>query len=137
MEKSKFQFKNQKIVQVEFSVNNNFDRSHNEVQLEISMKEKHKKTSTYQALSELEISVFKKEFNPQIPFYIRIIVEGEFKWEENIDNSEQLLKINAPALLLSYARSMITQLTVFAGFEPLIIPLVDFTKNPDNETIKS
>jgi len=137
MEKSKFQFKNQKITQVEFSVNNSFDRSHNEVQLEISMKEKHNKISTNRAISELEISVFKKEFNSQIPFYIRIIVEGEFKWEENIDNSELLLKINAPALLLSYARSMITQLTVFAGFEPLIIPLVDFTKNPKNETIKS
>ena len=48
-----------------------------------------------------------------------------------IDNNkvlENLLNINAPAVLLSYIRGLISQITAFSGYPALIIPLINFAK---------
>ena len=55
---------------------------------------------------------------------------GHFKWNSINDDElvDKFLNFNAPALLLSNIRSIITQLTAFSGFPALILPLYDFTK---------
>ncbi len=75
-------------------------------------------------------SVFKKEPIESVPFKIEIIIEGIFTWNEEIslDMVDQLLNTNAPAILISYIRSIVTQLTVLSGFPALVLPLLNFTK---------
>lgn len=42
------------------------------------------------------------------------------------------LRANGPAILLSYIRPYITNITVRDGFPPLILPVMDFTENECN-----
>jgi len=62
-------------------------------------------------------------------YYIKITTEGIFQWNENLSEVliEQLLKQNAPAVLLSYARTSISFMTISAGLPSLDIPLLDLT----------
>ncbi len=94
------------------------------------------------ALSEEDSSVAKLETTIEVfpteehaPFRISVTMEGIFRWNENFDRDslEVFLKINGNALLYSYARPIITQLTVSAGFPPLVLPLADFTKDIEKE----
>ena len=54
-------------------------------------------------------------------------LEGIFNWKaDEIDDI--LLEVNAPAVLIAYIRPIISQLTSFSGYPPLILPLINFTK---------
>ncbi len=64
------------------------------------------------------------------PFFISITQLGEFEYPSDLDRTdlENLLNINAPAVLLSYIRGLISQITAFSGYPALIIPLINFAK---------
>ena len=64
------------------------------------------------------------------PFFISITQSGVFEYPKDIDKKmlKGLLNVSAPAVLLSYIRGMISQVTAFSGYPALIIPLINFSE---------
>lgn len=81
----------------------------------------------------LNLSIFKKIVKEEAPFQIEVEIEGLFNWseeaEENPEFINRVLKQNAAAVLYSYIRPLITNLTVEANMPPLVIPLMNFHKS--------
>lgn len=65
-----------------------------------------------------------------LPFFISITQSGVFEYPKDIDKKmlKGLLNVSAPAVLLSYIRGMISQVTAFSGYPALIIPLINFSE---------
>jgi len=80
----------------------------------------------------LELGIFTLKNFEEVPFKINIEIEGNFKWDDVLKKDEELLetllKQNAPAILYSYVRPLITLITVEANMPPLVIPLINFQK---------
>lgn len=85
-------------------------------------------SSSNQALVILMLDVFKKRAFDEVPFTISLEIEGLFMWSEEINDEtiDIFLKQNAPAILFSYTRPLITLITVEANMPPLIMPVMNF-----------
>ena len=77
----------------------------------------------------LTISIFKDKTDA--PFWCTIIYQGLFSWDEEVSSQkvDEYLKCNAPALLYSYIRPIVTQLTVSADLPALTLPFMNFMDN--------
>jgi len=82
------------------------------------------------AIVVLNLTFFKGRIFEEIPFKLEIEIEGLFSWGDELENKsdrlEFLLNENAPAILYSYLRPMITTITLDANLPPLVIPLMNF-----------
>jgi preprotein translocase subunit SecB len=115
-----------------FKVNDEFGP--NEVKLDINQKTGYAIIENEnRAKLKMEIELFKTD-RGIAPFDLKVVMEGFFNWEEDIDKDklEHFLLINGAAVLLSYARPIITQITTFAGFPPLILPLMNFVDSEED-----
>jgi preprotein translocase subunit SecB len=115
-----------------FEVNKEFDFT-SEVALEIENNVKVTRDldeEKMESIVMLNLGFFTKSDFDKVPFKIEITIEGTFRWGEDLkDNPSQLevlLKENAPAILYSYLRPIITLMTVEANLPPLVIPLMNF-----------
>ncbi|MCT4411884.1 hypothetical protein EFT44_10045 [Leuconostoc falkenbergense] len=65
------------------------------------------------------------------PYVFTVTYTSEFSWSEDVEekNVEAFLTINAPALLLSYVRNTVSNLTSSAKVERLDLPFYDFTSS--------
>ena len=113
MNRSKFQFSNPELEKIEFSVNQNF---------EVQMLEGN------EALVKLTLSIGNSTDSQ--PFDICVKMGANFTWDESveIEKAKQLLNINAPAVLLSYIRPIVSSMTNSSKYPTLNIPFIDFTK---------
>jgi len=66
-----------------------------------------------------------------LPFTTKISMRTNVKWDEGSEEDlvEQTLKINVPALLLSYIRPILSQITNYSPFNSIEIPFCDFTES--------
>lgn len=128
MKESNFQFKNPILKNLIFETNK-FEKS----------------TGTVKMSNELTVNVAKHESEPQAivnltikigshsndsPFYLEAVVVSEFKWKQEAydeDTIDTLLKINAPSLLLGYARPIVANVTNASAVPAYNIPFIDFT----------
>lgn len=96
--------------------------------LDIAINSNINKINEKEAIVELEVEVGEK--SNLFPFYLCLNIGSNFKLDEDIDgtNFDNLLNINAPTLLLSYARPIISSVTTQAGMKPLNLPFFNFTK---------
>lgn len=71
------------------------------------------------------------ERSTQAPFYIKAVETAMFKWNEELDANvlDKLLRQNAPSLLLSYVRPIITQITAASPVDAYNIPYINFNAN--------
>ncbi len=129
MKKSKFQFQNPRISSFIINENKDFDKDKfngfsisTNVDIQIIDENKEAKVS-------LTIEIGDK--NEQSPFYMLVETYSLFKNNEE-DNFNDLLKVNAPAFLLSNIRPIIALMTSQLGFKPFYIPFMNFT-NPNDE----
>lgn len=133
MNRSKFQFSNPELEKIEFLVNDNFNeekydgiamQSNTEVQI----------LENNEALVKLTLNIGDST-NSQ-PFNICIRMSADFSWDESvrIEKAKQLLNINAPAVLLSYIRPIVSNLTNNSKYPTLNIPFIDFTHSEHNST---
>lgn len=80
----------------------------------------------------LNLDIFKSDEVNDVPFNLTIEIEGIFRWDEELEKNNNILDImlkqNAPAILYSYMRPIITLLTVEANMPPLVIPLMNFNQ---------
>lgn len=82
------------------------------------------------AIVILSLEFFKDRELKEVPFKLEIEIEGMFEWDTELEetsvNLEVLLQENAPAILYSYLRPMITTMSIDANLPPLVIPLMNF-----------
>jgi len=120
-----------KITKILFEINKNFVFC-DEVPLKVSNNVQIMKNTDAQKMESivvLSFGVFASETLSDVPFKIDMEIEGHFSWDEKLSQSTQLedmLKQNAPAILYSYIRPIITLITVEANMPPLVIPLMNF-----------
>lgn len=81
------------------------------------------------AIVELNIKVGDPE-QAIAPFFVELSIQASFKWEDiyTEDTVQGLLSINAPALLLGYARPMVATITSMSPYPSYNIPFYNFTK---------
>ncbi len=129
MKKSDFQIINQRLKKLDYSINENFSGKNIELKIESKIEIK-KDIEQNIAFVSLQLSIFKDSNIDSVPFKVEIENLGTFQWENEEDDEllDNFLNYNAPAVLLSNIRSILSQLTAFSGYPPLILPLYDFTK---------
>lgn len=123
---SHFQFKNPMLDYLEFEINDSFvadefdDFDLFEAKLDISRQEESAKVSLY-----IEIGDNDRNY----PFQIRIVMSSEFRWlDSTVEQVDGYLNVNAPALLLSYMRPIVANITNSSKYEPLNLPFINFTE---------
>lgn len=131
---SDFQYNDINLKEVKFITNDEFENNKDncfEETTSFETKIGRAEDDDYTALVELIITLGDRI----TPYFIKITMRGIFKWNDNLDKElvDVLLKTNAPALLLSYARPIIANLTVNGRFDAINLPYVDFTKNLEQE----
>lgn len=128
MKESFFKLRSQFTEEIIFKKNSDFkDRK---IKLKFSHRLEIKNIDEGSSNVKLIFNIFTEEELAESPFFISITQSGKFEYPSNLDknNLENLLNINAPAVLLSYIRGIISQITAFSGYPALIIPLMNFTK---------
>lgn len=114
-----------------FQVNKDFNFS-GELSLEIDNNIKVVKTSDEEMTSivVLNLKFFESNNFKEVPFKLEMEIEGMFAWDEQLKGNptqlEVLLKENAPAILYSYLRPIITTISIDANLPPIVIPLMNF-----------
>lgn len=127
MKESVFQFTDPHIVNLEFCINENFDKEQFEgfgIESEVSNAIIEENKEAF-----VRLRLFMGQKGASTPFSCDIEMVGKFKVEENVEPEffQSLLDANAPALLMSYARPIVALITAQAGFPSFNIPFVDFT----------
>lgn len=114
-----------------FQVNKEYDFS-DEISLEIDKNIHISKMPNEErmALVTLNLMFFENADFNKVPFKLELEIEGIFIWNEEQEKEhiqlEVLLKENAPAILYSYLRPIITTTSIDANLPPLVIPLMNF-----------
>lgn len=130
---SVFQFSNPMLLKLDFSVNQDFENNDEEkirlsVRLETQVAQENKDDN--EAFVVLCVTVGEKE--KKFPFYVYAEEAASFKWEKGAYSGEtlnKLLKQNAPALLLSYLRPIIANITNSSPYTAYDIPFMNFKEN--------
>ena len=126
MQESKFEFKTPYLVESRFEVNYEYDSDlptniSQNFETEVAMNDD--KTHAIVSLMLILSSDENKPFDLQLKYI------SEFKWNEGMEESMylELLRVNAPTLLLSYMRPMVAALTSASPLPTYQIPFMDFT----------
>jgi preprotein translocase subunit SecB len=63
------------------------------------------------------------------PFFLTAMEAARFRWNESLEGDmvNKLLNQNAPSLLLSYIRPIVTQITAASPYDAYNIPFINFT----------
>ena len=66
----------------------------------------------------------------EAPFWLTVSYSSRFSWEDDLSDEmvENLLKINAPSLLLSYIRPLVSQVTSVSPCPTYNIPYLNLNK---------
>jgi len=130
MHRSDFQLERQRLVKTDFQLNQNFEIPKN-FSIELSGNTAIKHLSETSAEVLFAFSIYKDKPLDVVPFKCDVLSEGIFSWNQSV-SKEQLdnyLNINAPSILLSYIRSIISMITSYAGLPNVMIPLINFYKS--------
>ena len=126
MKESFFQFSDPQLVKLNFQINEDFDEQlftgfSIESEVHIGIIEQGK-----EALVSLQLMIGNSSAN--YPFQILIVMSGNFTCDKE-DYFDKLLNTNAPALLLSYTRPIISLITAQAGYPSFQLPFMNFTES--------
>ena len=119
-----------KIIDLSYKMNKSFEPN-GKIPIEINNRVIITKIKNkYEAIVTLKLGIFTDNKSDNVPFKIKIDIEGHFKWNDVLENDKALLEIllhqNAPALIYSYARPTITRLTLEGNMPPLVLPMINF-----------
>ena len=125
MKESFFQFSDPQLVDISFHINENFDQDLFEgFSIESHVHRSNLKNNK-EALVNLELKI--GDETEHYPFNITIVMSGHFICnKENF--MDKLIETNAPALLLSYARPIVSLITSQAGYPAFNLPFMNFTE---------
>lgn len=127
MTESKFRFKSPELVSLSFVLNDNFDEDSFEG-LKITSK-----TSVKRHLSEnsADVKLQVDISGENVPFHVSVVMASMFSWSDELGKEivDSMLEINAPSLLLSYIRPIITNVTASSRYSALYLPFMDMSGN--------
>lgn len=133
--KSNFKFSNPKLTRLIFQINNDYVENEDFVsEIDTSISHDINKISENEAIVELNIEI--GESSNQSPFFVNLLIGAKFKLDAAIEGTtfDKLLEINAPTLLLSYARPIISSVSNHAGMKPINLPFINFTIQQKEDT---
>lgn len=125
MRNSDFNVLSVRMNSVQFQIcNNDYE---GEIETEVSSQYAFADSGENQAKAQMEIKIF-PDTEKTAPFRITLKIEGIFAWNDPIppQDIKDFMEINAMALLYSYARPIVTQLTCSAACNPLFLPMMNF-----------
>lgn len=82
-----------------------------------------------------EITIENKEKN----FFVKVEAHNHFKLNQEITESfkkSAFVNISAPAIAFPYVRAFISNMTLNAGYDPIILPSFNFVKILENNSNK-
>ena len=123
MKQSNFRFSNPFISKIEYQMNHEFEHQ-DELTISNSF------NVNIARDPDENIAIGKKEELKKLPFYIDVIITAMFNWDDVYDDTtvQSLLSINAPALLLGYARPLVATITNMSPFPTYNLPFYNFTE---------
>lgn len=127
MKESDFQFTDPSLTFIQFQENKEFSiEKGKEIEIRTNISVSNKKISATEAVVELQIIL--GEESGKSPFYLKTVFMARFKWVPDLDKDlvNIFLNQNAPALLLSYARPIISITTNASHFPSYNIPFINF-----------
>lgn len=113
MKESNFQFNKPVLKNIEYRINEEFDPE-KEVKIPRNFQRNIMRAEgKNEAVVELTISLGNDEKSENPPFHLCLTIGAGFKWDNTLDEDTigKLLSMNAPSLLLSYARPIISNIT--------------------------
>lgn len=124
-----FQFSNPSLLKLDFKINDDFDSGiGEEIKLRLKVETRvNREKDAEQAFVVLCVTVGEK--TDKHPFYVYAEEAAEFKWKKGAYDEEavrRLLGQNAPALLLSYLRPIIANITRSSQYSAYDIPFINF-----------
>lgn len=135
MKESDFQFAQPFLTKIDFLDNVNFNYENEDVEVFNSF-------IINTSISENENSarvelILKVDYNQnkEFPFSLEAGMASYFRWEDNMrkESVDQFLKTNAPALLLSYLRPIVANITNSSRFPVYNIPFLNFQDSDNND----
>ena len=77
--------------------------------------------------ANVELTLETNTENERAPFKLQIKVASDFKWEDLDEKTvDSMLNLNAPALLLSYMRPIVANITNSSKFPTYNLPFINF-----------
>lgn len=129
MKDSGFQFVNPYLEELSFMANNEFNRENTELEIENKFSvEVAREKGDNRAKVGLTWEINQEKVAE--PFTLKIKMASDFKWEDDIDYDivENMLQVNAPALLLGYMRPIVASITNSSAFPTYNLPFINFTE---------
>lgn len=128
MKSSKFQFVDPHLEEVNFIANPVFvseaDEGEIEMQNSFNIQVKRSKDENR---ANVELTLETNTENERAPFKLQIKVASDFKWEDLDEKTvDSMLNLNAPALLLSYMRPIVANITNSSKFPTYNLPFINF-----------
>jgi preprotein translocase subunit SecB len=126
MEESRFRFLNYRISKIETSISEDFGNESENLKQSINVDHEICENEPRKVKVILHISITAD--SEKLKFSTDVI--GYFEAHEEMSDElfEKLCNINAPAVLLPYARSIVTNFTALCNIKPIILPLINLTK---------
>ena len=127
VKESSLQFKRPRVKKFIFIENNDFKQEEfNGFKINSSI-DVYKSQDNNSAMVELTLMI--GESVATVPFTVEAVIWSVFKWKDDMENIDRMLNQNAPALLLSYLRPIVSNAVSNAGMPPFDIPFMDFTED--------
>ncbi len=83
-----------------------------------------------ESFATIEVTITIGKEDDSQPFFIEATESANFKWKNGVFNDDfvdNLLKKNAPALLISYLRPILSNITGFSRYPAYNLPFVDLS----------
>lgn len=132
MELSNFELLDHRLISINFKANPDFSQAEDGmIQLSVQGESKvAREQDKNSAQVYLTLSFYNDGRVENPPFMCTIEYAGTFAWKETIDEGtlSQLFEVNCPAILTSFIRPLLFQITAMSGIPPISLPLLDFRK---------
>ncbi|MBC3900977.1 hypothetical protein GH811_15275 [Acetobacterium malicum] len=128
LQSSSFQFKSPDLKKIGFEIRDDFYnpdfKGFNIIDNQLSIDENTECENS--AIVTLEVIIGEK--TSKFPYYLIVVMESEFTWDKDLpkDMVPGFLSVNAPTLLLSYARPIVASITNSSKYPILNIPFINF-----------
>lgn len=128
MRQSPFQFINPYLIDLSYETNPNFQYENGDIEMQNTFNIQVNRSES-ENRANVQLTLDSNLNNPEAPFKIHIVVASDFKWEDmKEDTLENMLNFNAPALLLSYMRPIVANITNSSNFPAYNLPFINFKK---------
>ena len=129
---SKFQFTNPALISMNYIVNSDFSiKNHSQINIKQKISVD---VESYDGRNETSVALqfeLGEKDSIECPFYLVAKEKASFRWDDELSSEQvrRLLNQNAPSLLLSYLRPIISQVTAMSPSGAFNIPFINFTNN--------